>query len=110
MNRWRPLPCKVWETDPVREAATIRGFLLGVHSVGFSPDGDRLVIGGSGAEAIRFWDLRSRRELVTLPGQNSRFLRPAFSLDGNVLGSADGIGILHLWRAPSWDEIAALEP
>ena len=33
----------------------------------------------------------------------------AFSPDGNVLGSVNGNGILHLWRAPSWAEIEAAE-
>lgn len=101
---------KLWATAPLRELATVRGFLLGVHSVGFTTDGSRLVIGSSGEEAIRLWDLRSRRALLTLPGQNSRFWRPSFSPDGNVLGSVNGIGVLHLWRAPSWEEIAAAAP
>jgi WD40 repeat protein len=30
---------KLWETAALREVATFRGFLMGVHSAAFSPDG-----------------------------------------------------------------------
>ena len=100
---------RLWETATGRELATVRGFRLGVHSVGFTPDGRRLVIGSSGEEAIRLWSLESRRGLLTLPGQASRFWQPAVSRDGNLLGAFNGVGVLHLWRAPSWEEIAAAE-
>lgn len=38
-------------------AASVNGFILGVHSVTFSPDGKRLAAaGGAGAEALKLWD------------------------------------------------------
>ncbi len=42
---------RLWET------ATFRDFLLGVHSVAFSPDGKRLAAGSSGQEVINLWDI-----------------------------------------------------
>ena len=35
--------------------------------------------------------------------------RWSFAPDGNVLGSMNDHGLLHLWRAPSWEEIEAKE-
>jgi WD40 repeat protein len=37
------------------------------------------------------------------------FNSTTFSPDGNVLASANSQGILHIWRAPSFEEIARLE-
>jgi WD40 repeat protein len=90
---------KVWETGTLREVVTLDGG----KNVGFSPDGKRLAIGRN------VWDLESRRRLLdgrVLSGQLLSFHDVRFSPDGNVLGSR-GVphGELHLWRAPSWDEL-----
>jgi WD40 repeat protein len=100
---------RVWETGNWREVKTLRGALLGVHSAAFSPDGTRLVVGSNGQEAVKLWDTAQYQDLLTLPGSGSLFLAAAFSPDGNVLSSVNRMGVLHLWRAPSWDEIAAAE-
>jgi WD40 repeat protein len=100
---------RLWETATSRETATFRDFLLGVHSVAFSPDGKRLAAGGNGQEAIKLWDIESHQELIALEGQGSMFHPTAFSPDGNVLGSRNVNGVLHLWHAPSWAEIATAE-
>jgi WD40 repeat protein len=80
--------------------ATLHGFLQGMNSVAFSPDGKRLAIGGDGNEAIKLWHVASLQELLTLEGQGSTFNAAAFSPDGNVLAASNGQGLLHLWRAP----------
>jgi WD40 repeat protein/serine/threonine protein kinase len=101
---------KLWNAATGREVAEFSGFLLGCRSVAFSPDGLRLATGSAGVDAIRLWDLESRRHLLTLEGKGSGFRETAFSSDGNVLGSLGGFpGVLHLWRAPSLEEIEAAE-
>lgn len=101
---------RLWEREPPREVATFRGFLLGVHSVAFSPDGARLAVGSNWKEAVKLWDTQSLQELLTLEGQGSFFYSSAFSPDGNILASLAGqSGKLHLWRAPSWEEIEKSE-
>jgi WD40 repeat protein len=100
---------RVWETANWREVKTLRGVLLGVHSAAFSPDGTRLATGSNGQEAVKLWETAHWQDLLTLPGSGSLFQATAFSPDGNVLGSVNLAGVLHLWRAPSWDEIAAAE-
>jgi WD40 repeat protein/serine/threonine protein kinase len=86
-----------------------KGHMEAAHGVAFSPDGHRLATGGNARDAVKLWDLDTRRELVTLSGQGSMFLSVAFSPDGQWLAACNRDGMLHLWRAPSWAEIAAAE-
>ena len=90
--------------------ATLRGFLLGVHSVAFSPDGQRLAAGSDEAEAVKIWDMETLQELLTLPGRGRRFDRTAFSPDGDTLATMNVDGQFRLWHAPSWDQIERAEP
>jgi WD40 repeat protein len=100
---------KVWSIDPPRELWTMHGFLLGIQSVAFSADGSRIAASSSGEEALKLWDTASHQEVLTLEAEGSNYHQTAFSADGNVLGSRNGLGVLHLWRAPSWEEIARAE-
>jgi WD40 repeat protein len=100
---------RLWEKEQWRQLATLRGFMLGLHSVVFSPNSKRLAIGSGGPEAVKLWDLESPQELLTLPGAGSMFYPLAFSRDGNVLSGRDNSRRLHLWIAPSWDQITAAE-
>jgi WD40 repeat protein len=101
---------KVWSTDAWQETATLHGFLLGIDSVTFSADSSRLAVGsGGGKEALKIWDVASFQELLTLEAEGSTYYQTAFSPDGDLLGSRNGAGVLHLWRAPSWEEISAAE-
>ena len=99
----------LYDTATARKTATLQGFLQGAHSVSFSPDGQRLAIGSNGNEAVKLWDVESLQELITLKGQGSMFNSVAFSPDGSVLASGNSQGILHIWRAPSFEEITRLE-
>ncbi|MHC4692875.1 MAG: WD40 repeat domain-containing protein [Planctomycetota bacterium] len=84
--------------------------MQGAHAVAFSPDGRRLATGGDGREAVKLWDVSTRRELLRLPGQGTLFSYVAFSPDGIWLAACNyWEGKLHLWRAPSWEEIEAAE-
>jgi WD40 repeat protein len=104
---------RIWDAATLLPIADLRGFLQSVGSVAFSPDGHRLVAGSDGKEAIKLWDVDSHEELLTLEGKGSMFNVTAFSPDGAILGSMNSgdakRGILHLWRAPSWEEIEAAE-
>ena len=89
--------------------ASLTGFMLGVHSVTFTPDGRRLAAGDGGIEAIKLWDITSRQELLNLPAHGLLFNRTEFSPDGTLLASSNQEGELHLWRAPTLAEIDATE-
>ena len=99
---------KLFDARTGAATATLAGSLLGNHSVGFSPDHQRLAIGSDGMEAVKVWDTRLGQELLTLEGQGSEFAHTQFSPDSRFLGSR-GMKGLHLWRAPSWEEIATAQ-
>ena len=75
----------------------------------FAPDGTRLAVSSNGHETLKLWSVESHQEVLTLESQESRFVFSAFSPDGNMLGALSGAGYLHLWRAPTWAEIAEIE-
>jgi WD40 repeat protein len=100
----------LWDVFARRELATLRGHLGSVWSAAFSPDGRRLATGGSGAkDAVKLWDLATQREILSLQGEGDFFFHVAFSPDGSTVMATSFTGVAHLWRAPSWTEIAAAE-
>jgi WD40 repeat protein len=106
----------LWRTEDLAKggtiapALTLTGFTLSPHSVGFSPDLKRLVVGGGDDQAVRLWDLVSTQQVLTLRATGYMFRRTRFSPDGNVLAAGDNLeGILYLWRAPTFSETDAAE-
>ncbi len=104
----------LWDPSSFRVIASFKGHMQGAHAVAFSPDGLRLATGGSGRDSVRLWDLSTQppRRLLTLSGEGSLFNSVAFSPDGKWLmatAQAQPHGMLHLWHAPTWEEIEAAE-
>jgi WD40 repeat protein/serine/threonine protein kinase len=99
----------LWSIASRKVTDVLRGHLLGVHAVAFSPDGKRLVSGSKGREAIKFWDMTTRHEVATLPGEGFLSAQLKFSPDGELLGAVNLKGKAQLWRAPSLEEIADAE-
>ena len=99
----------LWDVATLQPVATLKGFLLGAHSVAFSPDGRRLAAGSNGQEAVKLWDVETRQEVLTLSGQGSLFIGLSFSPDGRYLMAINEAGLAHIWTAPTWEEIAAEE-
>jgi len=93
----------------LQPVATLKGFVLGAHSVAFSPDGRRLAAGSNGREAVKLWDVETRQEVLTLSGEGSLFRSVNFSPDGRYLLAINDVGLAHLWTAPTWEEIAEEE-
>jgi WD40 repeat protein len=93
--------------NPIKE---MTAHLNGAKSIGFSPDSLRMVSGAAGRDAFKLWDVKTWRCLLTLPSDGQFWTRTQFSKDGNLIGS---MGIdresLHIWWAPSWDEIETME-
>jgi WD40 repeat protein len=79
----------------------LRGHLLGVHSVAFSPDGQRLASGSTGKEAVKLWDIKTQQEVATLVGEGPLFGSIQFSPNGEWLVAINSLGKALLWHAPS---------
>ena len=69
----------------------------------------RLAIGDGGGPAVAVWDLESRRQLVALAAEGSGAGGVGFSPDGNTIWAANSRGDVYLWRAPTFEEIAAAD-
>ncbi len=91
------------------EIAVADGFEGGTTSLAFSPDGQRLASGSQGNEAVKLWDVPTRQEVVTLAGEELMSGGLRFSPDCRLLAGINSWGKVHIWRAPSLHEIAALE-
>ena len=107
--------CKLFDLRRRQDITTLRGQLLSLHSVCFSPDGRRLatVSNGSGpaGASLIIWDLETSREVLVLKtGWNISIIAGAvrFHPSGDSL-LLFGAHTLRLYRAPSWEEIAAAE-
>jgi len=99
----------LWDASRGKVVDVLRGHLLGVHAVAFSPDGQRLASGSKGEEAVKLWDITMRHEVATLPGEGLLSSHLKFSPDGNLLGAVNLKGKAHIWRAPSFSEIEEAE-
>jgi WD40 repeat protein len=101
---------RVFDLETDREVRIVRGFMQGAHTAAFSADLQRLVIGSGGFEALKFWDMASFEDLLTLEaeGTPSDDVVTAFSSSGELLISVFDFK-LHVWRAPTWKEIEDAE-
>jgi WD40 repeat protein len=99
---------RVYDLRAERPVAKLGGYMFGVHSSTFSPDGRRIVSGGSAFEAVMIWDAESHERVLTLPAGTNVLSPIAFSADGNVLVGRHQARATF-WRAPTWEEIEGAE-
>ena len=102
---------RLYDVAASRELANpLRSHVGSICAAALTPDGRRLITGGERPrDAVKIWDLVARRELLSLPGQGEFFAKLVFSPDGSMLAAISLSGTANLWRAPSWEEIAAAE-
>jgi hypothetical protein len=86
----------------------------GIEAVAVSPDGHYFATGSGFSspivhEAFKIWDVTTRQEVATLAGTGSRFRSARVSKDENTIVAVPSSQVLHVWRAPSWEEFAAAE-
>ena len=82
---------------------------MGIHSGAFTPDDRRVALGSNGREAVKLFDTESQQEVLTLAGKGGFFHTLKFSADGRWLGASNQRGMVHLWHAPSVEDLATTE-
>ena len=65
-----------------------------------------MISASGGRETVKLWDVGTRQELLTLGGTGSILSTARWSTDGDVILAGPP---WQAWRAPSWEEIAAVE-
>ncbi len=86
----------------IRSALTAKDTALGGEGdgsevpVSFSPNGRRLITGGSDG-MVRIWDGRSGQPLVALKGHRSRVLSIAWTADSSLFVTGSSDGSARLW-------------
>jgi len=86
---------------------TLRGHRSWVNSVAVSPNGERIVSGGSSGE-IKVWDTMSGTELMTLRGHEALLGPVAFSPDGKRIVSGSRDKTIKVWDAATGTEMMTL--
>jgi len=99
----------MFETVRWQEVTTLRIDMFAGSALRYSPDGKRLVMGSIGRHVVQVWDTESWQDVLTLQGKGASYIKSEVSADGNTIAALDATGLLQLWHAPSWQEIAAAE-
>ena len=95
----------LWDAASMQRLDELRGHLLGIHGIVFSPDSQRLASISSGREAIKLWDVETRHEVATLAGSGGIFTRLGFSPEGTFLVAINSKDTAYVWRAPTFEQI-----
>ena len=88
---------RLWDTRTRRElGAPLRGHTSGLHSLGVSANGTRLMSAGQDG-AVRVWDPRTGRKLEWRADPGGLMSTAAISSDGHTLATAGEDGLVRIW-------------
>jgi WD40 repeat protein len=79
----------------------------GIHAIAFSPDGTKIVSGGTVA-ASAVWDIATGKEVFALRGHQGIVFSVAYSSDSRTIASGGGDTIIRLWDAATGRELGQL--
>jgi WD40 repeat protein/serine/threonine protein kinase len=100
---------KVWDLPTRTIVRQVRAHNLIIGRIVISPDGSRLATTSIGREPMKVWDTRTWEEVARIAVEGQALSMARFLPDGNTLAATDAAGTIHLWRAPTFDQIVAAE-
>jgi WD40 repeat protein len=104
-----PLPIHIWDRDSGKLWDLAHGHTDYLRSLGFSPDGSRLLSVASYPDCSpRLWDAATGRRIAVLPGHTNRIEAAAFSPDGRRLCTVSLDSTARLWDGKTGELIAIL--
>lgn len=95
----------LWDARTAKLKGRMETQIDWITSVGFSPDGETLAIGGidpmiEGSAMLKLWDCRTGKLKRTLKSQGNHVSPMAFTTDGKTLFSSSGrYGAVQFWDA-----------
>jgi WD40 repeat protein/DNA polymerase III delta prime subunit/UDP-2,3-diacylglucosamine pyrophosphatase LpxH len=96
------------DEDKFRPGRRLEGHTDQVHSVAFSPNGEK-VVSASFDREIRIWDVNTGECLNVLEGHTDQILSIAFSPDGQLLASGSHDKTIRIWNATDGQLLHVLE-
>jgi WD40 repeat protein len=100
---------KVWDLATLQIVKRFPAHNLVIRGIAISPDGTRMATTSLGTDPIKLWDTKSWEEVAKIGGNGATLFVERVLPDGATLAARDANQTLHLWHAPSWDEIATAE-
>ena len=98
----------LWDTNTLKQRATLKGHTEIVYSLAFSPDG-KLLASGAADGFVKIWDVKTGKHLRDLSEWKEKSFRwvssMAFSPDGTILATAiigDKGDLIRLWDTATW--------
>jgi len=97
------MTAKVWNARTGEHQLTLIGHTSGITSVGFSPDGTRIVT-GSHDHMAKVWDAQTGEERLSLTGHKNWVKGVSFNPDGTRIVTASSDTTAMIWDARPWED------
>jgi WD40 repeat protein len=98
---WKPGKVIVWDAETGQVQRTLQG-PAGLSCVAFSPDGNRIALGGT--QAVKVWDAETGQEIFSCHTNALFVISVAFSADGKRIVTGGSNGLVQVWDAETGQE------